>query len=121
MSRLLVTGSRDWDDQDIINNALGYWWDNNGKNPQDILVHGDCPNGADAIAKYMWGLAGLKHEPHPAQWDAYGRRAGMIRNTHMVLYGADACLAFIKNNSPGASHCAKLAEQAGIPTYRYTL
>lgn len=32
--------------------------------------------------------------------------------------GADACVAFIREHSRGATHCAALAEQAGIPTWR---
>jgi len=36
----------------------------------------------------------------------------------MVAAGADLCLAFIHNGARGASHCAALAEQAGIPTIR---
>ena len=121
--RVLVTGSRDWTDQDAIVNAIRQIHREIEGRPITI-VHGDCPTGADAIAAYLVKRAapafGLTEEPHPADWSLNGKRAGFIRNQLMVNLGADTCLAFIKDGSRGASHTAGLAEAAGIPTRRWT-
>lgn len=115
--RILVTGSRDWDDRATIYRALE---EARGDTPHDqmVLVEGGA-TGADSIAlayaeSMDWGI-----EEHRAKWPVYGRRAGIIRNVEMVDAGADICLAFIKDNSPGATHCAGYAEATGIPVKRY--
>ena len=111
--RVLVTGSRIWTDQAVIADVLrGYF------HPGAVLVTGACPRGADAIAERLWRSWGGQAERHPADWPS-GRGAGFARNAAMVALGADACLAVIRDNSPGASHTARLARQAGIPVHRY--
>lgn len=117
--RILVTGSRDWDDEDAIYNALRELdWKHGYENL--TLVHGACPTGADDIAQAHAIFRGWRVERHPAKWFEYGKRAGFLRNAEMVSLGADLCLAFIKNGSRGATHTADLAEKAGIPVIRYT-
>ena len=118
--RVLVTGSRDWTDIDVVRDALVAARYQSG--PM-VVVHGACPNGADAMAS--WWTRQFRHlditeEKHPANWQLNGKRAGFIRNAQMVNLGADLCLAFIKDGSRGASHTARLAEEAGIPTRKWT-
>ena len=114
--RILVTGSRDWNQPDVIARALlDTWLENDRPNLKDmILVHGECPTGADAMAKVVAFRQKMTIEPHPADWNKYGRRAGPARNQEMVSLGADVCLAFIRNESKGATLTARLAEKAGI-------
>lgn len=118
--RILVTGSRDWTDRDTIYSALE---EARGDVPHDqiVLVHGKCPTGADEIAAHYaevmdWGI-----DPHPAKWDKYGRKAGIIRNVEMVNAVVAVrhlepvvCLGFIKDYSHGSTHCATYAGACGI-------
>jgi hypothetical protein len=124
--RVLITGSRDWEKPEVIRFALDYAFCEAAHTGRSLtVVHGACPRGADAqAADYANYLISrdlpVKTEPHPANWQINGKRAGFIRNAHMVNLGADVCLAFIRNGSRGASHTARLAEEAGIPTRRWT-
>lgn len=134
--RVLVTGSRDWDDVTTIGAALEQALIDSDGRPV-LVVHGACPSGADRHADhYARWLRGrgcsVDVEPHHAEDFGPWPACGPFRNKHMVSLGADLCLAFIgpctsprcrrpdPHPSHGASHCAYLAEQAGIPTRRFT-
>lgn len=114
--RLLVTGSRTWRDEAVVRRTLQGIYDRID-GPEGILIHGTAM-GLDSLASTIWMELGGAVEPHPADWDRWGKRAGYVRNAEMVATGADVCLAFIRNNSRGATMCAKLADKAGIPTLR---
>lgn len=140
--RLLVTGSRTWTNQVLVVQAL---WDavvelrkcprhgipdcspilngcTHNPNLPVTLVHGGA-EGADAIAHTVWGTNQHPEEVHliePTEWEEHGKRAGYLRNKRMVDAGADLCVAFIKNQSRGATMTAAMAENAGIPTWRIT-
>ena len=140
--RILITGSRTWTDEGAIWDALNAAIDQATTQGERefVVVHGDCPRGADAQAAAFcedqsgwYDNAGytLAEERHPADWTALGRRAGYARNAAMVALGADVCLAFIgpchspkcgrldAHGSHGATHCAAEARRAGIEVRRW--
>jgi hypothetical protein len=131
--RVLVTGSRGWDKWGVVYDQLDRIRVEHGNDL--LIVHGDCPTGADSIAESWAWDRGMEVEPHavtPANWKQPGRTAGPKRNAEMVALGADVCLAFIgdctsprcdkprPHPSHGATGCADLAEKAGIPVRRFT-
>jgi len=116
VTRVLITGSRDWADPDwikVVLESLSHEFSG-----PITIIHGDA-RGADRYAAQIAEGLGYNVESFPAQWQTHGRRAGYLRNIEMVRAGADLCLAFIKNGSRGASMCADLAERDGVETRRY--
>lgn len=119
--RCLVTGSRTWDDEATVNRALdavAFGAESAGYE-RLVVVHG-AARGADSIADRWvreWPVAELTvtAERCPANWRDHGRRAGIVRNLEMLRSGPDVVLAFIRDDSAGATHCAELAGEAGIP------
>lgn len=126
MMRVLVTGSRNWQEHETVFGALDYIAAEAvvAGHTEIVLVHGACPTGADAHADF-WGRHSTMHgipihvERHPADWEQYGKAAGPIRNADMVALGADVVLAFIQPDSRGTRNCVELAEKAGLKVAKF--
>lgn len=129
MMRVLITGSRDWDDRFFVYRVLNdicYEFDlnyppdqygNTLPDPRKItVVHGHCPTGADHWADEWATGCLLVAERHPARWKEFGKMAGYLRNKEMADLGANLCLAFQKDGSRGTQHMINLAKKAGIET-----
>lgn len=116
MRRVLVTGSRNLTDGSVIWEALDAQLESR---EHIIVVHGDCPTGADAAA-VAWAMStdGVFLEAHPADW-SIGKKAGPLRNQAMVDLGADVCLAFPLPDSRGTYDCMRRAAAAGIPVIEF--
>lgn len=115
MTRILVTGSRDWTDRVQISRAIfGYLnatvplirdTDPHGsqvryRDVSDVVIVHGAARGADRLtASWAEGcVPPIATEAHPvtrADWQENPRIAGYLRNQHMVELGADVCIAFI--------------------------
>lgn len=127
--RVIVTGSRDWSDQARLWQALDLTYGQfvsertTERKGLFVVVHGGA-QGADRMAmawvrgKRRDGELNVYHETHYAEWNQGGKfvkAAGHQRNQRMVDKGATKALAFIRNNSPGATGCLQMILRAGIP------
>lgn len=131
-ARILVTGSRSWDDSQLLADTLLDTWHDATQLGYDsiVVIHGGA-DGADTLAD-LWARGnGLEVETHPADWDhcgpdcppghrktssrgEYCPTAGPRRNQRMVAAGADLVLAFPKGRAAGTRDCMRRAQQASL-------
>lgn len=105
--RVLVCGSRDWPDYHTIRIQLE-------RLPRGTtIIHGGA-RGADRMAGTAADALGFPVEVFEAEWDRYGRRAGIIRNREMLDQNPNLVLAFSLNYSAGTEHTIREAQDRGI-------
>lgn len=121
--RVLVTGSREWTDQEALWAALDEAFDAAPRTEIFMVVHGGA-RGADRMAmawvrgKRRDGDLRIFHEMHVPQWRQGGvfiPSAGHQRNKRMLESGVDLVLAFIRNNSAGTAGCIRQARKMDLP------
>ena len=115
--RVLVCGSRDWTDYEMISAALTSC----ALSGSPITVVHGAARGADSLAGRWARNYGVTEEAHPADWTGRGRAAGPIRNKLMLDLGADYVLAFkddfdMTMRRGGTENMVKIALAAGVIT-----
>ena len=106
--KVLVCGSRNWRDPDLIYNRLA-------RLPRGTTVMHGSARGADRQAAAYARALGLTVEGYPADWEALGRRAGIVRNLQMLDEKPDLVLAFWDGESKGTWHAICAARERLIP------
>jgi len=110
---VLVSGSRDWEDDAAIAAVLREL----ERLPKHaVVVHGAAP-GIDTVADAVARLLGLEVRPYPAKWAQFDRAAGAIRNIEM--FDKEKPTLFMGfhpdiNRSKGTKHAYKVARKRGI-------
>ena len=112
MTTVIVTGGRDFRDQDYIENVLTKI---HAEHEITQLVEGGA-KGVDYHAK-QWALKnGIDVKTFPADWKTHKLAAGPIRNELMAQYASEAekalCVAFF--GGKGTASMKGLAKSYGI-------
>jgi hypothetical protein len=108
--KVIIAGSRDWTDEKVMKEYLEkFWLKFCSKTDKQIVISGTA-RGADSMGEEMAKAHGLDIIYMPANWTAYGKRAGYIRNKEMAKM-ADGCIVFWNGNSHGSLDMWNLALQ----------
>lgn len=111
MYRLMITGSRTWDDKEVIVHELLFI----AKKYKNVVLVSGHAIGADRLAEEVAVGLGWVVEIHEPDWKV-GKSAGYKRNTTMLETGVQAVLAFHKDESRGTADAIKKAKDRNIPT-----
>jgi SLOG family YspA-like protein len=114
--RLLVCGSRDWTDADLLADVVDRLVAEHGR-VGVVLIEGGA-RGADRLAGELARARGWQLETYPADWQRHGRAAGLRRNARMLHEGRpERVLAFTDDltSSRGTADMVRRARAAGLP------
>ena len=114
MKKVLVCGSRNWRDRELIKAAML----RHGCSAEDILFHGNCA-GADLIAEDVGMALGMHIVAFKPNWRHFKLAAGPIRNGLMLSFLPDMIIAFHDDikNSKGTKNMVSLARTAGVRAF----
>jgi hypothetical protein len=132
--RLLVFGSRTFDDEFIVGTVLhGFLSECEDRGEVLIIIDGEAP-GADSLAGAFYGGAedgihgiheDVAHERYAADWNSYGNAAGPYRNQREIDRGKpDIAVGFVdgvdtrgRPNTRGSADMHDRLLAAGVSTY----
>lgn len=110
MFKLIVAGSRGFNDYDFLKEKLDYLLNDIKHNHEIEFVSGDA-YGADKLGERYAKENNYKVTYFKPDWSV-GKSAGYIRNNEMAKYVSPdgGCVVFWKNKSKGSKHMIDLAK-----------
>jgi hypothetical protein len=110
MRKILVCGSRDYEDYDKIEKTVRDFL-----TKDTIFIQGGAP-GADTLAGQIARNNGVHCAQVDALWNSFGRAAGPLRNAAMLALEPEIVFAFYTNyaKSRGTKNMVKQAKGKGV-------
>lgn len=108
--RVIIAGSRNITKYNIIEDAV------KSSDFHISEVVSGAARGVDTLGE-EWAEKNKVHcKKFPADWDTYGKSAGIIRNVQMADY-ADALIAVWDGASRGTSHMIRTAKERNLKVF----
>ena len=108
LMKLLIAGSRTFTDYQRLCQVLA------PDRPRIAQVLTGGARGADQLGyRWAWKHA-IRHQLFRAEWERFGKSAGMRRN-HQMAQAGDVLVACWDGQSPGTAHMIQCMEQLGKP------
>ena len=101
MIKIIIAGSREFDDYQMLHDKLKHLTRNH--NNTELEIVSGTARGADQLGERYAEQYDIKLTKFPADWTQFGKSAGYKRNTQMAHY-ADVAVVFQVNNSRGSQH-----------------
>jgi hypothetical protein len=105
MWKLIVAGSRTFNDYQLLKSKLDFYINNN-----EVEIVSGTARGADRLGEKYAQERNYKITRFLADWNKFGKGAGYKRNEQMAKYATHAVI-FWDGSSPGTKHMIKLAKQ----------
>lgn len=119
MIKVIIAGSRNFYDYDKVEDAVVSYFMSHGILKENVEIISGGARGADSLGEQLANSYELKLTIFPAQWDTYGKAAGMIRNQEMADYAikdSDKAIlfAFWDGKSRGTKGMINIAKRCGM-------
>lgn len=111
MLKVIVTGSRNFNDYDLLKATL----DEKLGHVKFYEIVSGTASGADKLGEEYAAEKSLSVKKIPADWKRFGRLAGYLRNKQMAEY-ADMAFIFFDGKSKGALLMIDLAKENDLKT-----
>ena len=114
-ARIIVAGGRDFTDYALLSETLDVILKR--YTLREVQIVSGCCRGADALGERYAREHGIPVVRFPADWQAYGKAAGPIRNRKMAEYASEGegiLVAFWDGKSRGTASMIRLAEKYGL-------
>ena len=113
--RIIVAGGRDFDNYGLLSSVLTEYIGS-----KEVVIISGTARGADRLGERFAADNGIEVRRFPANWNEYGKSAGIIRNCEMANYAGQATgvlFAFWDSESRGTKHMITIAKKRGLEVH----